>query len=185
MAYAVFQYLGLLEMDRKEYIRDYLKIGAMKKIIYFDMDGVLVDLGKEIDKRLQDPNLDLLYRDEPDLIEDLFKNPDPIEGAIEAVHLLKDSGKYELFIATSAPWGNPMSLIHKRLWIETHFGEIFLKKLFVTHCKNLLIGDFLIDDRIENGAKDFKGELIQFGVHYKSKEPNPYPTWDSVLNRLL
>jgi FMN phosphatase YigB (HAD superfamily) len=81
-------------MVRKEYIRDYLKIGAMKKIIYFDMDGVLVDLGKEIDKRLQDPNLDPLYRDEPDLIEDLFKNPDPIEGAIDAVDLLKDSGKY-------------------------------------------------------------------------------------------
>jgi 5'(3')-deoxyribonucleotidase len=185
MVYAVFQYLGLLEMDRKEYIRDYLKIGAMKKIIYFDMDGVLVDLGKEIDKRLQDLNLDPLYREEPDLIEDLFKNPDPIEGAIEAVHLLKDSGKYELYIATSAPWGNPIILMHKRLWIEAHFGEIFHKKLFVTHCKNLLMGDFLIDDRTENGAKDFKGELIQFGVHYKSKEPNPYPTWDSVLNRLL
>ena len=149
------------------------------------MDGVLVNLGKEIDNRLQDPKLDKIYREEPDLIKDLFEKPEPIEGAIKAVDLLRNSGKYELFIATSAPWENPISLMHKRLWIERHFGKIFHKKLFFTHHKNLLIGDYLIDDRIENGAIDFKGELIQFGVHYKSKKPNPYPNWESVIDHLL
>ena len=35
--------------------------------------------------------------------------------------------------------------------------------MYTTHRKDLLIGDYLIEDRLANGAKDFKGELINFG----------------------
>ena len=41
--------------------------------------------------------------------------------------------------------------------------------------KNLNKGDFLIDDRIANGAGDVKGELIRFGSE-------KFPNWDSVIN---
>lgn len=156
-----------------------------KKIIHIDMDGVLVDLGREIEYRLKDPNLDPKFIKEPDLIEGLFESPQPIKGAIDAVKELQDSNKFDLFIATSAPWDNPPSLMHKRLWIEHYFGTTFHKRMFITHRKDLLIGDYLIDDRLANGAEKFTGELIHFGKDYKTFEPNPFPTWESVLNYLL
>ena len=56
-----------------------------KKIIHIDMDGVLVDLGKEIECRLRDAKLNPVFIQEPDLIEGIFKNPEPIEGAVDAV----------------------------------------------------------------------------------------------------
>ena len=109
-----------------------------------------------------------------------------MEGAIEAVKKLHESGKYELFIATSAPWGNPMSLSDKRFWIEDYFGEIFHKRLFTTHRKDLLMGDYLIDDRLKNGAGEFDGELLRFGFDWENdNKPNEYPTWDSILKKLL
>ena len=158
-----------------------------KKIIYIDMDGVLVDLGKAFDKFFKlHPYLKERYKDNPDHIQGLFRIAPPMEGAIEAVKKLHESGKYELFIATSAPWGNPMSLSDKRFWIEDYFGEIFHKRLFTTHRKDLLMGDYLIDDRLKNGAGEFDGELLRFGFDWENdNKPNEYPTWDSILKKLL
>lgn len=149
------------------------------------MDGVLVNLGEEIENHLNNPNIDPKYIKEPDLIEGLFESPQPIDGAIDAVKKIQNTNRFELFIATSAPWDNPPSLMHKRLWIEQYFGSTFHKRMFFTHRKDLLIGDYLIDDRTENGAKDFKGEFLHFGSHYLSKVPNTYPTWESILDYLL
>ena len=149
-----------------------------KKIVYIDMDGVLVDFGKAIeDWFISHPHLKERYKDNPDHIQGLFRNPPPMEGAIEAVKKLHESGKYELFIATSAPWGNPMSLSDKRFWIEDYFGELFHKRVFTTHRKDLLMGDYLIDDRPNNGAADFEGELIKFGNE-------EFKDWKAVLNYL-
>ena len=157
-----------------------------KKIVYIDMDGVLVDLQAAFDKVFeQNPKLQEQYKDNPDHIQGIFRNPPPIEGAIEAVKKLHESGKYELFIATSAPWGNPMSASDKRFWIEDHFGNLFHKKMFVTHRKDLLMGDYLIDDRTKNGAGEFSGELLQFGVNWEDGKEGPYPNWESILEYLL
>lgn len=157
-----------------------------KKIIYIDMDGVLVDLGKEFDKFYENnPHLIEKFRKCPDHIPGIFRNPPPIEGAIEAVKKLADSEKYELFIATAAPWGNPDSATDKRFWIENYFGKLFHKKMFITHRKDLLMGDYLIDDRIKNGAGEFKGELLKFGWSYETETWNEYPNWESILKRLL
>ena len=49
--------------------------------------------------------------------------------------------------------------------------------MIVSHNKNLMIGDYLIDDRTANGAGEFKGELIQFGTE-------KYPNWNTVLKYL-
>ena len=159
----------------------------LKKIVYIDMDGVLVDFGKAIDDWfISHPHLKERYKDNPDHIQGLFRIAPPMEGAIEAVKKLHESGKYELFIATSAPWGNPMSLSDKRFWIEDYFGEIFHKRLFTTHRKDLLMGDYLIDDRLKNGAGEFDGELLRFGFDWENdNKPNVYPTWDSILKKLL
>ena len=150
-----------------------------KKILWIDMDGVLVDFGKHVENTIsENPFLKDNYKGRYDHIPGIFRNPPPIEGAIEAVHTLVASGKYELYIATAAPWGNPMSAMDKRFWIEEHFGRIFHKKMAITHLKNLLIGDYLIDDRTANGAGDFKGEHIHFAT-------DEFPNWEAVLKHLL
>ena len=105
------------------------------------MDGVLVDYpkkGKPIN----------------------FFDLKPLEGAIEAFNELND--KYEVYIASTAPWSNPDAWKDKRLWIERYLGESATKRLILTHRKDLLMGDLLIDDRLVNGSKDFKGDFILF-----------------------
>ena len=141
------------------------------------MDGVLADLGAAIASH-PDRNLPE-YENDKDHLPNVFQNPPPINGAIEAVNKLQESGKYELFIASTSPWHNPDALTHKRLWLEKYFGEIFYKKAIFTHRKDLLIGDCLIDDRTKNGAAEFKGKHIHFG------KDGDYPNWDSVLNFLI
>ena len=157
-----------------------------KKIVYIDMDGVLVDFGKAIHQFFEKhPHLEERYKSHPDHIQGLFRNAPPMDGAIEAVKKLHESGKYDLFIATSAPWGNPLSASDKRFWIEDYFGNLFHKRMFVTHRKDLLLGDYLIDDRTKNGAGEFSGELLQFGVNWENGIESEYPNWDSILKRLL
>ena len=78
------------------------------------------------------------------------------------------------------------SLTDKRYWIENHFGELFHKRIVTTHQKNMLMGDYLIDDRKKNGAGEFKGELLQYGLDWEGDgTPNEYPTWESILEKLL
>ena len=158
-----------------------------KKTVYIDMDGVIVDFGKAVTDWFDShPHLVDRYKDFPDHIQGLFRIAKPIDDAIDAIHKLHDSGKYDLFIATSAPWGNPQSLTDKRFWLEDYFGDLFHKKLFTTHRKDLLIGDYLIDDRLKNGAGDFKGKLLRFGYDWENdNKPNDFPTWKNILDYLL
>jgi 5'(3')-deoxyribonucleotidase len=151
----------------------------MKKVIWIDMDGVLVDFQGHVDALLEkNPKLKDHYLGCVDQIPGIFRDPPPINGAISAVKKLYDSGEYELYIATAAPWGNPESATDKRYWIEKYFGDIFHKKMCITHLKHMLIGDYLIDDRLKNGADRFTGTLLQFGT-------DEYPDWDSIIKKLL
>ncbi len=142
------------------------------------MDGVLVDFGGHIETVMREnPYLNEEYTGREDEIPNIFRHAPPIEGAIEAVRKLEESGKYELYIATAAPWGNPSAAMDKRLWIVEHFGELFKKKMAITHLKNMLIGDYLIDDRTKNGAGEFNGTHIHFGQNGTD--------WNEVLRLLL
>ena len=149
-----------------------------KKVIWIDMDGVLVDFGRHIETVMREnPYLNEEYEGREDEIPNIFRHATPIEGAIEAVRKLEESGKYELYIATAAPWGNPTAAMDKRLWIVEHFGDLFVKKMAITHLKNMLIGDYLIDDRTKNGAGEFNGTHIHFGQNGTD--------WNEVLRLLL
>ena len=144
------------------------------KILFVDMDGVIVDF---IQSAKNSPYYEK-YIDELDKIPDVFLNAPPMKYAIDSISKIIDSGKYDIYIASTAPWDNIASLSHKRIWIEKYFGDKLRKRLILTHRKDLLIGDYLIDDRTANGAGDFQGELIQFGS-------DKFPDWDTGLKYLF
>jgi len=148
-----------------------------KQIVYFDMDGVLVDLGKKIGTFPADMIATFEKEDKIEQLPFIFKNPDPIEGAVDAFNKLCESDKYDCYILSTAPWDAPWVWTEKREWVEKYLGKNAYKRLILSHNKHLMIGDYLIDDRTKNGAGEFKGELIQFGT----KE---FPGWESVLNYL-
>lgn len=149
------------------------------------MDGVIVDLNSQIKKWFnKHPHLVSKYNDYPDHIPGIFRDPDPINGSVEIITRLHESQKFDLFIATSAPWGNPESLSDKRYWLEKYFGNIFHKRLITTHRKDLLIGDYLIDDREKNGALEFKGKLLRFGTCWETGRVNEFPDWKSIYKYL-
>ena len=146
----------------------------MKKIVYIDMDNVLVDFESGL-RKVEPYTLDK-YMGNYDEIPGLFSYMEPMAGAIEAVHKLAE--KYDLYILSTAPWNNPIAWAEKRIWVGRYLDDIFHKRLIISHCKNLCEGDYLIDDREKNGAAEFKGELIAFGSE-------KYPDWNSVVNYLM
>ena len=146
----------------------------MKKIVYVDMDNVLVDFQSGID-RLAAGTLEE-YEGRLDEVPGIFSLMAPMTGAIEAYNSI--SQKYDTYILSTAPWENPTAWSDKLLWVKTHMGQSAYKRLILSHHKNLNIGDYIIDDRNKRGVDKFQGKHIYFG---KAKFPN----WDAVLDYLL
>ena len=144
------------------------------KIIYIDLDGVIADFEKG--KKEHPLGNITRYIGRPDKLPGLYENLDPIEQSIESVNNLLYDFRYDVYFLSTAPWDNPEAWTHKRLWIAKYFDEKLIKKrLILCHHKQLLLGDYLIDDRPFNGASEFRGKWIHFG----SQE---FPNWKSVLN---
>lgn len=138
------------------------------------MDNVIVDFQSGIDL-LSKQDL-IQYQGKYDEVPNIFSLMKPLDGAIEAIEKLHQ--KYDIYLLSTAPWHNPSAWSDKVLWVQKYLGTICYKKLILSHHKNLNKGDFLIDDREKNGAKDFDGELILFGS-------NKYPNWETVLKYLI
>lgn len=150
----------------------------MKKIVYVDMDNVLVNFKSGIDRLSDETKKN--YLGNLDEVPGIFAKMDPMPNAIDS--LKKLGKKYDLYILSTAPWLNPTAWIDKLDWVQKYFGKdkssLFYKRLIISHHKDLNKGDFLIDDRPNNGAKDFDGEWI----HYGSKD---FPDWNSIVEYLL
>ena len=146
------------------------------KIIYVDLDGVVADFDKG---KSEHPLGGVTpYIGRPDKLPGLYENLAPIPNAIESVNILLNNPGFDVYFLSTAPWDNPEAWMHKRLWVAKHFNEkLIRKRLILCHHKQLLIGDYLIDDRKFNGASEFKGEWMHFGSEQ-------FPDWLSVLKHL-
>lgn len=142
----------------------------MKKILYIDMDNVLVDFSSALNRL---PN-EMHEKNEAHLddIPGIFALMDPLDGAIESYHQL--AVWFDTYILSTAPWDNHSAWADKLLWVKRYLGTIAHKRLILTHHKNLNHGDFLVDDRTKHGADQFAGELILFGSAR-------FPDWRSVV----
>lgn len=135
-----------------------------KLTIFLDMDGVLANFEKAA---AQIPDVK-----RPDEVLD-FSTFEPMPGAIDAVEKIIAMG-HDVFIATTPPWNNPSAWGQKRDWVEEHLPQL-KRKMFLTHRKDLLKGDILVDDSTYRGQYDFDGTFMHFGKHFD---------WDMVVNTI-
>jgi 5'(3')-deoxyribonucleotidase len=146
----------------------------IKPILYSDLDGVVCNLGKAINKLRPELDPKVFHAD----VDDLFKaNPyifhdlEPIEGAVGAIIDL--SNDYDIYFLSTPAYSVPESYSGKRIWLENHFGKHAEHRLILTHRKDLAIGDFLVDDTLRHGVANFKGEHIHFGTE-------KFPNWEET-----
>ena len=132
-----------------------------KKIVYFDMDGVLVNFQSWIDQ------LDLYhkieYKENYDEVPGIFGTMKPNEDMVDLFNAMTSDERYECYVLSTASWENPSASSDKVEWIQKDLPKAY-KRLILSHNKHLNVGDYLIDDRTANGAGEFGGELLQYGV---------------------
>ena len=146
------------------------------KIVYVDMDNVLVDFPSGINQLSEEVKKE--YEGRLDEVPHIFSLMPPMPKAIESYRLLAE--KFDTYILSTSPWKNPTAAHDKFVWVRKYLGKEAHKRLILSHHKNLNKGDYLIDDRkFHNGADKFEGELLHFG------EGNPYPDWDAVIKYLI
>jgi 5'-nucleotidase len=143
------------------------------KTLYIDMDNVLVDFKSGINRLTNEEKAQ--YEDRLDEVPGIFSKMDPMPDAIEAFETL--AWKFDTYILSTSPWNNPLAWMEKLNWVKEHLGYVAHKRLILTHHKNLNRGDFLIDDRPNNGAGEFQGELISF-------DPKKANEWGRVTSYL-
>ena len=163
-----------------------------KKILYVDMDNVIVDFQSGIDQLDPEKLADHVAvhgydkNGEPknlDEVPGIFGLMDPMPNAIESITEL--SKVFDLYILSTSPWNNPSAWIDKISWVHRHFGveksSPVYKRLILSHHKNLNDGHFLVDDRMANGALEFGQREGSEHIHFGQAD---FPDWNSVVKYL-
>lgn len=150
----------------------------MKRKVFVDMDGVLVDFETHVVNlgvKLGDEDFtDEWFLDHPGL----FRAMPPMPDALVSVAEIEDMG-FDVWVASKPPPGVPHTYSEKVDWILEYLPNL-QNKIILTQNKGILGSkrDFLIDDRIHKAnCSSFPGTIIHFGSPV-------YPTWKSVLESL-
>jgi len=100
----------------------------MKKILYIDMDNVLVDFPSAF--KYYDEETLKKYQGRLDEIPRIFSKMEPIKGAIEAFNILSEH--FDVYILSTAPWNNPTAWSDKLEWVKKYLGKKAYKRLILT-----------------------------------------------------
>lgn len=134
------------------------------------MDNCLVDFNRGLRQISAEEEAE--YGGHPWDIPGYFSRLEPMPSAVKAFEWL--SQRYDTYILSSAPASNPTAWSDKLLWCEKYLGVASWRRLILSSVKHLSYGDYLIDDREVNGAKDFMGTFLHFGE-------DPFKTWDDTI----
>ena len=143
------------------------KSKKMKKTILIDLDDTLGTLlecwlelyNKKYDDNLQPQNIlswgitDFIKPEAVDDMYELLKTPElfsemiqPKEDSVEATDIL--SKFYNIYIVTACVY--PQNIVEKFKWIERFFPHISTDNIITAKNKSLIVGDYIIDDYLEN-----------------------------------
>lgn len=145
-------------------------MNANKPVVCIDMDNVLVDFESVLSEI--EPVVLAEYAGRYDEIPNIFGKMKPMKNAVESFNIL--AKYFDVFIVSTAPWHNSTAWSDKNEWVKKYLGEAGFKRLILTHHKNLIRGEYIIDDRTKNGVDTFQGTHLQFGN-------SEFPDWESIL----
>ena len=91
----------------------------MKKILYINMDNVLVDFQSGIDKLSAETVL--AYPGKLDDVPGIFGLMEPMQGAVERFKLL--SQYFDTYFLSIAPWNNSSAWHDKHMWVKNYQGK--------------------------------------------------------------
>ena len=127
-----------------------------RKILYVDMDNVLVDFRSGAEQL--DEDIRRKFEGHLDDVPGIFALMQPIEDAVESFVTLTQ--RFDTYILSTSPWENPSAWCDKLQWVKKHLGAHAYKRLILTHHKNLNIGDYLIDDRNRHGGDGLRASIF-------------------------
>jgi len=140
------------------------------KTIFVDMDDTINHYSQWYRKKKMKHGLEY-----PQSMTGFYQTIPAMDEGIIGVKRLIRAG-HDVYIATAPSYLNIHCYTEKRLWVETHFGLEFTKRLIIIEHKGLLKGDYLIDDHKEGrGQENFKGKFMHFGKA-------SFPNWAAILD---
>lgn len=142
---------------------------VMKKILYVDMDGVIVDFESGINALTEEEKK--CFKGKYSQCPNIFSKMIPMEHALDSVQELSEL--FDVYLLSSPSWGNASAWSDKYEWVSKYLPYME-RKLILSSQKHLNRGDYIIDDSTHNGVSDFQGEHIHFGT-------DKFPDWKSIV----
>lgn len=109
----------------------------------------------------------------------------PKRDAIEYIPKLQDLG-HDIFFVTAT---SPHNLSYKAKMLEAWFPKININKLISTHYKQLIMGDLLIDDNIDNFNDEIQGILFDANhnqnVKIDGERIKRFCNWEDIYSYIL
>ncbi len=142
------------------------------KIIYLDLDNVLVDFHSHPTLRIPHG-----FFNHPNMFKDTyFSKLKPFPGAIKAAMTLLNNPKLDVYILTQPVANSIKSYSEKADWVAEYLPA-FSDRLIMTQDKLLNKGDVLVDDSLK--WSKFEGKFIHFDF-----KGNTVEEWKRVVEEI-